>query len=153
MYDFATKKAISRRIADKQYIPIYRGLLEACRVPSSGMRMADQDALAKDLVYVLLDKYTEEQILAACRPSPAASGRLTSEVTKTASEGGPAVAVKKKSRNLRNIPESIGRTWTTLSSALRTASSRTASTAGRVCASLKNSFRNLRRNATSSSNT
>lgn len=155
MYDFSTKKQIARRIADRQFIPVYRQLLEAARVPSCGVLMADQDALARDLVYVALDKYTEEQIIAACYPSqsPVLPGHLTNEATRTASGEGPAGAVKKNSRSSRNIRALTGRTWTALSSGLRTAYSRTASTAGRVFVSWRSSCRSLLQSVRSSRNT
>lgn len=99
MYDFITKKQISRRIADKQHIPVYRRLLAACRVPSSGMLMADADELARSLVFMLLDKYTEAQITAACSPMPEA---IPATAAQEAAPARQTPAVKKKSRSSRN---------------------------------------------------
>ena len=71
--EFAQKREISRRIADPLKIEIYRSLLQARRVPSSGMRGDDKRKLATELVFTALSYYSEEDILSACSSAPGAS--------------------------------------------------------------------------------
>lgn len=71
--EFAQKREISRRIADPLKIEIYRSLLQARRVPSSGMRGDDKRKLATELVFTALSYYSEEDILSACSSASGAS--------------------------------------------------------------------------------
>ena len=63
--DFRQKKATAARIAKVQHIQTYRDMLKARGSSVAGRIMLDKEALARSLVYNLLDFYTEEQIHAA----------------------------------------------------------------------------------------
>lgn len=130
MYTFKQKKEISHRIARVEDIEFYRRMLKPHRASAAGRVMTDRRALAESLVYNLLDFYTEEQL------SSAHTIVATPQVGRTKQDP-PAAAVKKKSRNSMNIRISAGKILTTLWSALQTAYSRTASTAGAVWLRLK----------------
>lgn len=64
MYTFQQKKSISKSIADPAKINIYRQMLAAKRLPASGTINRNRSALAISLVYILLDHYTMEEIMA-----------------------------------------------------------------------------------------
>lgn len=134
--DFRVKKEIARRIAKVQHIPTYRELLKARGSSDAGKIMLDKEALARSLVYNLLDFYTEEQILAACRTAPA--GVLQQPIVAETVR-----SVKKKIQRLKNILQSHGPIWTTLWSALRTAYTRTASTVTALWRRLKERLKGL----------
>lgn len=131
MYTFRQKTEISRRIAKADNIDLYRKMLKPHRASAAGRVMQNRQALAESLVYNLLDFYTEEQLT----ETPAVL--VTSQMRRPKSEDATAPAVKKKSRNSRNILTYAGRIWTTLWSVLQTAYSLTASTAGAVWQRLK----------------
>jgi hypothetical protein len=136
MYDFLTKKKLKMR-ALVGHIPVYRAMLSERRVPASGWVAVNPQELAEDLLYILLDYYSIEEIEArASGASPAAEHFR--ESTKKSEDTTGIAPVKKKFLNSRNIRISAGKTWTTLSSAWRTASSRIASAAGSVFKSSKN---------------
>ena len=98
--------------------------------------MLDKEALARSLVYNLLDFYTEEQIHAAtASQSPAMTIPQATAAT--------VQSIKKKIQRLRNILPSPGRIWTTLWSVLRTAYTRTASTVTALWQSLRGRLREL----------
>lgn len=65
MYTFQQKRSISKSIADPARIELYRQMLAAKRLPASGTISRDRSALAISLVYILLDHYTMEEIMAA----------------------------------------------------------------------------------------
>jgi len=71
--EFIQKREVSRRIADPSKIEVYRQLLSAKRVPSSGMKGDDKRKLAIELVYTALSHYSEEDILFACSGASTAS--------------------------------------------------------------------------------
>lgn len=119
--DFRIKKATAARIAKVQHIPTYREMLKARGSSVASRIMLDKEALARSLVYNLLDFYTEEQILTASSGTPAAP------LPPAATASSPR-SIKKKILRPRNIQPSHGRTWTTLLSVLRTAYTRTVST-------------------------
>lgn len=119
--DFRIKKATAARIAKVQHIPTYREMLKARGSSVASRIMLDKEALARSLVYNLLDFYTEEQILTASSGTPAAP-------LPPASTASSPRSIKKKILRPRNIQPSHGRTWTTLLSVLRTAYTRTVST-------------------------
>lgn len=128
MNDIIKRREISARIADPADIPVYRQLLKAADSPFAGYIETNKNKLARLLVSALLDTMTEEDILRAVkRPSEAAK---TAENTPTAPSAAPATAAVKKKPNPRqpSTRTSGGMTWTTLWSALRTASSRIRST-------------------------
>ncbi len=64
MYTFQQKKSISKSIADPAKIDIYRQMLAAKRLPASGTISRNRSALAISLVYILLDHYSMEEIMA-----------------------------------------------------------------------------------------
>lgn len=64
MYTFQQKKSISKSIADPAKVEIYRQMLAAKRLPASGTINRNRSALAISLVYILLDHYTMEEIMA-----------------------------------------------------------------------------------------
>ena len=65
MYTFQQKKSISKSIADPAKVEIYRQMLAAKRLPASGTISRNRSALAVSLVYILLDHYTMDEIMAA----------------------------------------------------------------------------------------
>ena len=65
MYTFQQKKSISKSIADPAKVEVYRQMLAAKRLPASGTISRNRSALAISLVYILLDHYTMEEIMAA----------------------------------------------------------------------------------------
>lgn len=135
--DFRIKKATAARIAKVQHIPTYREMLKARGSSVASRIMLDKEALARSLVYNLLDFYTEEQILTASSGTPAAA-----PLPPAATASSPR-SIKKKILRPRNIQPSHGRTWTTLLSVLRTAYTRTASTATELWQGLSKRLREL----------
>lgn len=134
--DFRQKKATAARIAKVQHIQTYRDMLKARGSSVAGRIMLDKEALARSLVYNLLDFYTEEQIHAAtASQSPAMTIPQATAAT--------VQSIKKKNQRLRNILPSPGRIWTTLWSVLRTAYTRTASTVTALWQSLRGRLREL----------
>lgn len=134
--DFRQKKATAAHIAKVQHIQTYRDMLKARGSSVAGRIMLDKEALARSLVYNLLDFYTEEQIHAAtASQSPAMTIPQATAAT--------VQSIKKKIQRLRNILPSPGRIWTTLWSALRTAYTRTASTVTALWQSLRGRLREL----------
>ena len=134
--DFRQKKAPAARIAKVQHIQTYRDMLKARGSSVAGRIMLDKEALARSLVYNLLDFYTEEQIHAAtASQSPAMTIPQATAAT--------VQSIKKKIQRLRNILPSPGRIWTTLWSVLRTAYTRTASTVTALWQSLRGRLREL----------
>ena len=134
--DFRQKKATAARIAKVQHIRTYRDMLKARGSSVAGRIMLDKEALARSLVYNLLDFYTEEQIHAAtASQSPAMTIPQATAAT--------VQSIKKKIQRLRNILPSPGRIWTTLWSVLRTAYTRTASTVTALWQSLRGRLREL----------
>ena len=134
--DFRQKKATAARIAKVQHIQTYRDMLKARGSSVAGRIMLDKEALARSLVYNLLDFYTEEQIHAAtASQSPAMTIPQATAAT--------VQSIKKKIHRLRNILPSPGRIWTTLWSVLRTAYTRTASTVTALWQSLRGRLREL----------
>lgn len=134
--DFRQKKATAARIAKVQHIQTYRDMLKARGSSVAGRIMLDKEALARSLVYNLLDFYTEEQIHAATvSQSPAMTIPQATAAT--------VQSIKKKIQRLRNILPSPGRIWTTLWSVLRTAYTRTASTVTALWQSLRGRLREL----------
>ena len=136
MYTFRQKTEISRRIAKTDNIDLYRKMLKPHRASAAGRIMQDRQALAESLVYNLLDFYTEEQLTAT------SSALVTPQMRRPKSED-PCPAVKKKSQNSRNILRYVGRILMNRWSALRTAYSRTASTAGAAWRKLKGRLKAL----------
>ena len=65
MYTFQQKKSISKSIADPAKVEVYRQMLAAKRLPAAGTISRNRSALAISLVYILLDHYTMEEIMAA----------------------------------------------------------------------------------------
>lgn len=134
--DFRQKKATAARIAKVQHIQTYRDMLKARGSSVAGRIMLDKEALARSLVYNLLDFYSEEQIHAAtASQSPAMTIPQATAAT--------VQSIKKKIQRLRNILPSPGRIWTTLWSVLRTAYTRTASTVTALWQSLRGRLREL----------
>lgn len=134
--DFRQKKATAARIAKVQHIQTYRDMLKTRGSSVAGRIMLDKEALARSLVYNLLDFYTEDQIHAAtASQSPAMTIPQATAAT--------VQSIKKKIQRLRNILPSPGRIWTTLWSALRTAYTRTASTVTALWQSLRGRLREL----------
>lgn len=134
--DFRQKKATAARIAKVQHIQTYRDMLKARGSSVAGRIMLDKEALARSLVYNLLDFYTEDQIHAAtASQSPAMTIPQATAAT--------VQSIKKKIQRLRNILPSPGRIWTTLWSVLRTAYTRTASTVTALWQSLRGRLREL----------
>lgn len=117
--NFRQKKDTARRIAKVQHIPIYRNLLKARGSSDADRIMLDKEALARSLVYNLLDFYSEDQILAATSVAPSAAAPA---------EGTATRRIKKKIQRLKNIRPLPGRILTTLLSALQTAYTRIVST-------------------------
>lgn len=117
--NFRQKKDTARRIAKVQHIPIYRNLLKARGSSDADRIMLDKEALARSLVYNLLDFYSEDQILAATSVAPSAA---------VPAEGTATRRIKKKIQRLKNIRPLPGRILTTLLSALQTAYTRIVST-------------------------
>ena len=134
--DFRQKKATAARIAKVQHIQTYRDMLKARGSSVAGRIMLDKEALARSLVYNLLDFYTEEQIHAAtASQSPAMTIPQATAAT--------VQSIKKKIQRLRNILPSPGRIWTTLWSVLRTAYTRTASTVTALWQNLRERLREV----------
>lgn len=69
MYTLKQRKAISQELAEPKNIPIYRKMMQNRGLPSAGMIMKNQSALAAALVYILLEHCTEEEIRQAVTPS------------------------------------------------------------------------------------
>ena len=65
MYTFQQKKSISKSIADPAKVEVYRQMLAAKRLPASGTISRNRSALAVSMVYILLDHYTMDEIMAA----------------------------------------------------------------------------------------
>ena len=82
MYDFTEQLAISKREAKPANIPIYRAMLESIHNPASSRIESNQEALAADLLYILLDTFTIEEIKVRCAPAP----ELFRELTEKAQE-------------------------------------------------------------------
>lgn len=82
MYDFTQQLAISKKAADPAYIPVYRAMLESIHNPASSRIDSNPSALAADLLYILLDTFTIEEVQARCAPAP----DLFREPTKKAQE-------------------------------------------------------------------
>ena len=61
MYDFSQKKQLKRR-ANVAHIPMYRSLLATQGNPAANWKATNQQELAGDLLYVLLDFYSIEEI-------------------------------------------------------------------------------------------
>ena len=145
MYSIEQRREISSRIANTTHIPTYRRLLRQTGSPYAGTINTNERKLAILLVSALLTTLSEEEIIRACG-SP-------SEPAKTASADQSATpattAVKKNARNMKNIQESIGKTWTTLWSGLRTLSSRMQSIWADGCAKLKSACMKKRPTQTS----
>lgn len=138
MYTFQQKRAISQRIANMQEIERYRAMLMAVRHPGARKKMLDKSALAISLVYDLLGYYTEEQICSS-KDSPVPVKLQRPSSLNQLDES--SKSVKKKSRNLNSTRTSAGERWTTLSSALQTAYSRTVSICGSACEKLKKTLK------------
>ena len=136
MYDFSTKKKLKKR-AQVGHIQTYRAMLSERQVPASGWVAINPQELAEDLLYILLDYYSIEEIEARASGATPAADHFR-DATKMAGDTTGSEPVKKKFLNSRNIRTSAGKTWTTLSSAWRTVSSRIASAAGSVFKSSKN---------------
>lgn len=134
--NFRQKKDTARRIAKVQNIPTYRELLKVRGSSDAGRVMLDKEALARSLVYNLLDFYSEEQILAATSSRPSGVSPKTPVVAVVRS-------VKKKILRPKNTLPSPGRIWTTLWSGRRTAYTLTASTATGLWQSLRKRLQKL----------
>ena len=61
MYDFSTKKKLKKR-AQVGHIQTYRVMLSERQVPASGWVAINPQELAEDLLYILLDYYSIEEI-------------------------------------------------------------------------------------------
>lgn len=142
MYNFRQKKEIARRIAKAEHIPAYRQMLKERGSSDHSRIMSDKEALARSLVYNLLDYLTEEQILAQSSPPRSWQGdSLASSIASKATE--VVRNIKKKVQNVRNTLASHGITWTTLLSGLRTAYTQTASTVTALWQRLKETLNRL----------
>lgn len=69
MYSFTEQLELSRQ-ADPAHIAIYRSMLESLHNPASSRINSDEKALAADLLYILLDTFTIEEVKARCEPRP-----------------------------------------------------------------------------------
>ena len=138
MYEFSKKKELKRR-AKVAHIDTYRAMLAEHRIPAAGWVGLSPQELAEDLLYILLDHYTIEEIEARANSAAATPANTRQQTQKPGIE-----PVKKKFLSRKNIQISAGKTWTTLSSGLQTAYSRIESAAGSVFRSLKNSLRGNR---------
>ena len=138
MLDFRERMKATRRLAEPGHIDLYRSILSARGSRAASSVKTDRRVLAEELVYEILGYMTEEELAAAQN-----GVRTIGTAAASAVSGSPA-PVKKKSINTRSIRISAGRIWTTLSSGLRTACSRTASTFGRIFARSKTAFMKLR---------
>ena len=138
--DFRIKKATAARIAKVQHIPTYREMLKARGSSVAGRIMLDKEALARSLVYNLLDFYSEEEIIAQTTPQNTRGAVVASVASRTTEA---VQSIKKKILRPRNIQPSHGRTWTTLLSVLRTAYTRTASTVTELWQGLSKRLREL----------
>ena len=138
--DFRIKKATAARIAKVQHIPTYREMLKARGSSVAGRIMLDKEALARSLVYNLLDFYTEEQIIAQTTPQNTRGAVVASVASRTTEA---VQSIKKKILKLRNTRPSHGPIWTTLWSVLRTAYTRTASTVTALWRGLSRRLREL----------
>ena len=132
MYDFFQKSALKSRakVAD---IDMYRTMLSELRNPAAGWMTINTRELAEDMLYILLDTYTIEEIEARVAASrhqapkqPQQSISITPEEPKTGSE-----PVKKKSINTKSIQKSTGEILKAMISGLRTVYSRIGSAAGK----------------------
>lgn len=132
MYDFFQKSALKSRakVAD---IDTYRTMLSELRNPAAGWMTINTRELAEDMLYILLDTYTIEEIEARVAASrhqapkqPQQSISITPEEPKTGSE-----LVKKKSINTKSIQKSTGEILKAMISGLRTVYSRIGSAAGK----------------------
>ena len=132
MYDFFQKSALKSR-AKVSDIDTYRTMLSELRNPAAGWMTINTRELAEDMLYILLDTYTIEEIEARVAASrhqapkqPQQSISITPEEPKTGSE-----PVKKKSINTKSIQKSTGEILKAMISGLRTVYSRIGSAAGK----------------------
>ena len=132
MYEFSQKKELKRR-AKACHIDTYRAMLAEHRIPAAGWVGLSPQELAEDLLYILLDHYTIEEIEARTQSAPAMPAISRHQKQTPGSE-----PVKKKYLSRKNIQTYAGKIWTTLSSVSRTAFSRIESAAGSVFRSSKN---------------
>ena len=147
MYNFRQKKEIARRIAKAEHIPAYRQMLKERGSSDHSRIMSDKEALARSLVYNLLDYLTEEQIIAQSSPQYTRSWQgdtLPSLASSIANKATEVVRnIKKKVQNVRNTLASRGLTWTTLWSGLQTAYTQTVSTVTALWQRLKETLHRL----------
>ena len=145
MYDFSQKQELKSR-AKVAHIDIYRAMLSERAHPAANWISIDQEQLAKDFLYILLDMYTIEEIEARTQPfSPALKVTLTG-TAEPALTGIKKIAknlekvtqeVKKNSKKEKSIQKLTGTISKTLSSALQTVSSLIESLPGDVFRSWK----------------
>lgn len=67
MYSFTEQLELARQ-ANPSHIPVYRAILESIHNPASTRIDSDEKALAVDLLYILLDTFTIEEIRVRCTP-------------------------------------------------------------------------------------
>ena len=135
MHDFAKIQATAERIARKEHIDAYRRLLAQVGSPFATHIELNKDALAVLLVSALLEDFSEQDIIRAAEGPAEAKTAATAAAPSTAGTATPAAAAepareavkKKPGRRVNSIREFTGTIWTTLSSGLRTLSSRTRS--------------------------
>jgi hypothetical protein len=148
MHDFAQIQATAERIARKEHIGAYRRLLAQIGSPFANHIELNKDALAVLLVSALLEDFSEQDIIRATEGpteartgAPAAPSAAAGTTAPAAAAELATAAVKKKpGRRLNSIREFTGTIWTTLSSGLRTLSSRTRSIWADGCGKLSSIF-------------
>lgn len=123
MYTLKQRKAISQELAEPKNIPIYRKMMQNRGLPSAGMIMKNQSALAAALVYILLEHCTEEEIRQAVTPSADLVFSATSVPAPVQAQAlGQAVITapvkKSTSTRLSKFEEYPGIAWTNLDNPL-----------------------------------
>lgn len=101
MYDFSQKQELKSR-AKVAHIDIYRAMLSERAHPAANWISIDQEQLAKDFLYILLDLYTIEEIEARTQPvSPAL------KVTFTGTAEPALTGIKKITKHLEKVTQEV----------------------------------------------
>lgn len=102
MYDFLTKKKLKKR-AQAGHIQTYRAMLSERQVPASGWVAINPQELAEDLLYILLDYYSIEEIEARASGAVPAADHFR-DATKKVGDNPGSEPVKKKVSKQQEYP-------------------------------------------------
>lgn len=71
MYTFSEQLSLARSNASTDFIDTYRSMLAGIGNPASSRISSDRQALARDLLYILLDTFSIDEVRARCVPAEA----------------------------------------------------------------------------------